>query len=92
MISSFKHKGLKKFFYDGDSSKLNPNHVKKLRRILLRLNNAKEIRDLDVPGWRLHKLVGNLKGYHAIDVSGNFRIIFVFTDGEIENVDYTDYH
>ncbi|MFT7034543.1 MAG: proteic killer suppression protein [Cyclobacteriaceae bacterium] len=92
MIISFKHKGLKKFFIEGDVSKLNPNHINKLSRILFRLNNAKELRDLNVPSWRLHKLKGNLKGCYAIDVSGNFRIVFSFETGDSYDVDYDDYH
>ncbi len=77
---------------EGDASKLNPNHIKRLRRILLMLNNAKDLKDMNVPGWRLHQLKGNLKGYHAVDVSGNFRVIFSFEDGDVYHVDYDDYH
>ena len=91
MIISFKHKGLKKFFIEGDASKLNPNHLKKLKRILVMLNNAKTITDLNIPGWRLHKLKGDLKHMHAVDVSGNFRVVFSFTDGDVSLVDYIDY-
>jgi len=75
---------------EGDASKLNPNHIKRLRRILLMLNNAKDLKDMNVPGWRLHQLKGNLKGYHAVDVSGNFRVIFSFEDGDVDHVDYDD--
>ncbi|MEQ9285873.1 MAG: type II toxin-antitoxin system RelE/ParE family toxin [Cyclobacteriaceae bacterium] len=92
MIVSFKSKALKKFFLEGDASKVNPTHIKKLRRILLRLNNAHELRDLNVSGWRLHKLKGDLKDFYAVDLSGNFRIIFKFDQGEVQLVDYLDYH
>lgn len=92
MITSFKHKGLKKYFIEGDASKLNPNHIKKLKRILALLNSAKTVKDLNIPGWRLHKLKGELKYLYAVDISGNFRVVFSFNDGDVDLVDYIDYH
>jgi len=77
---------------EGDASKLNPSHLKKLKSILLVLNNAKVINDLNIPSWRLHKLKGNLKAMHAVDVSGNFRVVFNFQNGDVDLVDYIDYH
>jgi proteic killer suppression protein len=77
---------------EGDASKLNPGHLKKLKRIFLVLNNAKVISDLNIPGWRLHKLKGNMKDMYAVDVSGNFRIVFNFQNGDVDLVDYIDYH
>ncbi len=92
MIISFKSKALKKLFLTGDASRLNPNHVKKVKRILLRLNNTEKLEDMNVPAWRLHKLKGNLAGLYAVDVSGNFRITFRFENSEVSIVDYIDYH
>ena len=43
-------------------------------------------------GSRLHPLSGNLKGFYAVNVSGNWRIIFRFEDGNVHDVDYVDYH
>ncbi|MNH46379.1 Toxin HigB-1 [compost metagenome] len=48
--------------------------------------------DLDIPGWRLHSLKGNLNGYWSLTVSGNWRVIFRFTGNDVELVDYLDYH
>ena len=47
---------------------------------------------LDLPGWRLHPLKGELNEYWSMSVSGNWRIIFRFTGPDIELVDYLDYH
>ncbi len=91
MIKSFKHKGLKKFFYKGDVKGVNPNHTKKLRLILFRLNNANVINDLDVSGYRLHPYT-NKEAIWSIDVSGNVRILFEFKDGHAYIVDYLDPH
>ena len=80
---TFKHKGLQTFFLDGNSGKILQNHVKKLRLFLAKLNTAVDISDMNFPGSDLHPLKGNMKGFWAISVSGNWRIIFRF---EKENV------
>ena len=47
---------------------------------------------MDLPGFRLHPLAGDLKGHFAVSVSGNWRVTFRFEDGHAVEVDYTDYH
>ena len=47
---------------------------------------------MNVPGWDLHQLKGKLTGHWAVSVSGNWRLIFEFIDGDALNVDYDDYH
>ena len=92
MIRSFRHRGLKTL-YDGRTSKhLAPQHVQKLRDILALLDRSRTPQDMDLPGLRLHALKGELKGLHAVWVSGNWRVIFRFVDGEAADVDYVDYH
>ncbi len=91
MIKSFNHKGLKNFFYKGDVSGINPNHAKKLRFILRRLNNACIIEDINVSGYRLHPYK-NTKNTWSIDVSGNYKILFEFINGDAYVVDYLDPH
>lgn len=92
MIISFKHKGLESFFLEGNTSKIQHKHVKRLRLILALLNAAREIKDLNFPGSNLHSLKGDLKDFWSITVSGNWRIIFKFEKGDIYLVDYLDYH
>ncbi|WP_420576869.1 type II toxin-antitoxin system RelE/ParE family toxin [Ekhidna sp.] len=92
MIETFKNKELEKFFKTGDGSKLNQANLKRIRRILFVLNNAKILEDINLPGWRLHSLKGKMKGHYAVDVSGNFRIIFRFNNSKVTDVDYLDYH
>jgi proteic killer suppression protein len=92
MIISFKHKGLEKFFLKGDTSKVQQNHVKKLRFILAQMHAAHEIKDLNYPGANLHSLKGNLRHYWSITVNGNWRIIFKFDKGDVYLTDYVDYH
>lgn len=92
MIESFKHKSLKKFFETGDSSKLNQAHVRRLRLILTQLHAAQNIRDMNFPGSNLHKLSGDKEDFWSVSVSGNWRVIFRFEDGDAYDVDYLDYH
>ena len=92
MIKSFKHKGIEEFFYTGNKKGINPEHAGKLERILDRLNAAHDIKDMNYPGSNLHKLIGDKKGQFAVRVSGNWRVIFDFIDGDAYIVDYDDYH
>lgn len=94
MIVSFKHKGLELFFLKGNSSKLQPAHVKRIKKILTVLHAAHTIQDINVPGFGLHLLKGEMKGLWAVTVSGNYRILFSFNESKVEvlDVDYIDYH
>ncbi len=91
-IKTFDDSGLEKFFYTGSKKKINPQHAKKLALILDQLDAANDFKDIDFPGSGLHKLSGKLKDFYAISVSGNWRVIFYFKEGNIYNVDYLDYH
>lgn len=93
MIKSFAHKGLKLFFEKGDSKKLNPSHIERIRRILARLHAAKESKDMNYPGSNLHLLKAPpYRGFYSVNVSGNYRIVFRFEKGEAYDVDYLDTH
>jgi len=92
MIKSFIHKGLEEFFYTGNKKGIKPEHADRLERILDRLNAANEILDMNYPGSNLHKLTGDRKGQYAVKVSGNWRVVFEFSNGDAYIVDYNDYH
>ena len=92
MISSFAHKGLEKFFRSGSKLGINPEHAEKLRRQLFRLDTASGPKDMNIPGWKLHRLSGELKDHWSIWVSGNWRLTFRFQGNNVEVVDYQDYH
>ena len=92
MIRSFRHKGLRRLFEDDEARGVRADHADKLRRILARLHAASVVADMDLPGYRLHPLKGELKGFHAVTVQANWRTIFRFADGEAHDVDYVDYH
>lgn len=92
MIKSFKHKGLEKFFTTGNTAGVQATHMRRLEERLQALHTAIDINDMDLPGWRLHELKGNRAGLWAINVSGNWRIVFEFIDGHAYVVNYEDYH
>jgi toxin HigB-1 len=92
MIQSFRHKGLEKFFVTGNASGIRPDHAKRLRVILARLSAARTPGDMALPGLRFHPLKGDLSGYFALSVSGNWRITFRFAGENAAEVDYLDYH
>ena len=70
-IRSYRHRGLKRLFEQGDRSRIRADHVAKVRRILSRLDAAPAVADVDAPGFRLHPLKGELKGFWAVHVSAN---------------------
>lgn len=92
MIKSFKHKGLQRYFETGSTKGIQSIHADKLSRILLALNNAKFIEDLNIPSYRLHKLKGEMNELWSITVQANWRITFKFEDKNVYIVDYQDYH
>jgi toxin HigB-1 len=92
MIKIFRHRGLRRFFEDGDASGINAQFVAKLRRQLTVLNGSASPNDMDLPGYRLHALKGERKGQWAVWVSGNWRLVFEFEAGDVINVDLVDYH
>lgn len=92
VIRSLRHKGLKRLFEEDDARSLRAEHADKIRRILSRLDVAVSVADMDLPGYRLHALKGELQGFYSVTVRANWRIVFQFEQGEVVNVDYIDYH
>lgn len=64
----------------------------KIRMILTLLDNAADIQDMNFPGSDLHLLKGNLAGFWAVKINGNYRLIFRFENENAFDVDYIDYH
>ena len=92
MIQSFRHKGLKRLYEEDDLRGVIQEHAEKLRDIPARLDAAATSADMDLPGFRLHHLKGELKGHWAVTVRANWRVIFRFIDGHAFDLDYIDYH
>ena len=92
MIRSFRHKGLEAFFRHGTRAGIQPRHAARLQLILTALDCARRPADMDAPGWRLHALHGDLRGFHSVTVGANWRVIFRFEAGNAHDVGYVDYH
>ena len=92
VIESFKHKGLRKYYETGSRAGIQVKHAGRLRLQLAALDTARAVKDMDVPGYRLHPLKGRAKNRWSIWVSGNWRLTFEFKEGNAHVLDYEDYH
>ena len=92
MIKSFKHRGLRAFYNGRGTARLQPEHIGRLTDILAALDHSRKPQDMNLPGFRLHRLRGDLRGHYAVSVSGNWRVTFRFEEGDAVDVDYIDYH
>ena len=92
MILSFRHRGLRLLFGDDDRRGIDTEHADKIARILARLQRATSPADMDIPGFRLHALRGDLAGYWSVTVRANWRIVFRFDGSDAADVDLVDYH
>jgi toxin HigB-1 len=92
VIRSIRHKGLKRLYEEDDPRGVVAEHGPKLRDVLARLDAAGSAADMDLPGFRLHPLKGDFKGFWAVTVRANWRVIFRFAQGDAVDVDYVDYH
>ncbi|CUB00953.1 type II toxin-antitoxin system RelE/ParE family toxin [Pannonibacter indicus] len=92
MIVSFRHKGLKLLYERAERRRVSADYADKVERILARLDEATEPGNMDLPGFWLHPLKGDLAGFWSVSVSGNWRIVFRFDGANACDVDLVDYH
>jgi proteic killer suppression protein len=91
----FRHRGLRQLYTDDNGKGLSASLVDKLRKLLFSLETAQNLEQVGrFPGWKLHPLKGDLKGYWSLTVSGNWRVIFRYdeTDNTASDIDLIDYH
>jgi proteic killer suppression protein len=93
MIRTFGDKETEKIFNRKFSRKL-PNEIQRIAlRKLNMIHGATELKDLEVPlGNKLEKLKGGLSEYHSIRINDQWRIIFIWSSGNAEEVEIKDYH
>ena len=92
MIKSFRHKGLERLFTKGSASGVQATYAPRISLILDAIDAAEQIDDLDVPGLHLHRLKGDKRNLWSVRVSGNWRITFVFEEGDAHILNLEDYH
>ncbi len=92
-IRSIRHRGLKGLYESGEARALPVAMVRKIADILLAIDEAAQPQDVGLfPGWKLHPLKGDRKGFWSVTVTGNWRVIFRFEKGDAFDVDLVDYH
>lgn len=92
MIRRFRHRGLKRLFERGDTAQVRADIREKIENILFVLDSATGPENMDLPGFRLHPLKGELRGFWAVTVRANWRIIWRFDGADAVDVDLIDYH
>ena len=92
MILNIKHKGLRSFWEKEETRRLNQDWLDRIDRIMNALDQAQTPTDMDLPGFRLHMLKGDYQGFYAVNVSGNWRIVFRFEGSNTTDIDLIDYH
>ncbi len=92
-IKSFKHKGLKNYYYNDDVSELNAEHVKKIGYALDAIDASHHPKHLKaIYQKRFSEKKGSGKGVYSIEINGNMRITFQIEDDGAVLLDYRDYH
>ncbi len=94
-LAGFRHKGLRQLYEDDNSKALSIATVDKLRKVLFALETAQDLEQVGrFPGWKLHPLKGDLKGFWSLTVTGNWRVIFRYDEvtNTASDIDLTDYH
>ena len=88
----YRHRGLRRLAERDDASRVPPEMLPRIRRILSQLTVAQSAQDMDLPGAQLHRLTGDMQQFWSVRVTGNWRIVFRFVDSEPVDVDLIDYH
>jgi proteic killer suppression protein len=93
MIKTFSDSDTERLFYGQRPQRL-PNQIWRMAtRKLLILDGADMLEDLQIPpGNRLEKLKGNREGQYSIGINDQWRICFVWHEGNTHQVEITDYH
>ncbi len=92
MIETIKHKGLRQFHEKNDRSRIRPDLVERVQKILSALEAANGPEDMVLPMFRFHPLTGDRRGTYSVTVKGNWRVTFRFREGAVYDVNLEDYH
>ncbi|WP_086608915.1 type II toxin-antitoxin system RelE/ParE family toxin [Erythrobacter donghaensis] len=93
MIRSFACKETERIWIGRASRKLPADIQQRALAKLALLNRVKTIDDLrNPPSNRLHALTGDREGQHSVSINMQWRICFVFENGDAHGVEIVDYH
>jgi proteic killer suppression protein len=91
----FRHKGIRQLYEDENPRAVPPAMAEKLSKLLFAMETADSIEQLGrFPGWKLHSLKGDLKGFWSLTVTGNWRLIFRYDQNAnvASDINLIDYH
>lgn len=92
-VKDIKNKNLRLLYTEGETKGLPSVQLDKLENILAVMDTSSTLNQFrNIPGFRLHKLKGDLSDFWSVSVTGNYRIIFKFDEGYFSEIDYVDYH
>jgi proteic killer suppression protein len=92
MIKSFRHRGPKRLFERNEKAQVRADMLAKIENILPVLDRANQPDEMDLPGFRLHRLKGDLRRYWAVMVRTIWWIIWRFEGADVVAVDLMDDH
>jgi toxin HigB-1 len=92
MIRTFEHAGVERYFETGKAKGIPADMAKRIQARLNVLNRARELRDLNLPGFGFHSLKGDRKGEYALTVTANYRLTFRFENSDVLDLNLEDYH
>ena len=92
MIKSFKHKGLERLFVKGVASGVQADYAPRIILMLDAIDAAEKVKELDLPGFQLHRLKGDKRNLWSLKVSANWHITFEFENGDAYILDLEEYH
>jgi toxin HigB-1 len=92
MIRSFRHRGLKRLYERDDKSQVRADMLEKIESILSNLDVSDIPEKMNLPGFRLHALKGDMRGFWAVTVRANWPIVWRFEGADAVDVDLIDYH
>lgn len=92
MIRSFRHRGAERLFTRNDHRGIPAQYAARLERMLDRLDAATKPEDMNLPGYRFHRLKGKRRDTYSVSLSGNWRLTFCFEGNDATHIDLEDYH
>ena len=75
MVVGFRHKGLEEIYLTGKTHRIGAQYVRKCVRILQSLEVATRPEEMNLAGYRFHRLRGSPQRW-SVRVTGNYRITF----------------
>ncbi len=93
VIKGFRDADTKRIWKRERSRRIPATLVRTAFKKLQMLNAAGALNDLSLPpGNRLERLMGDREGHHSIRINNQYRVCFIWRDGNAYDVEITDYH